>query len=164
LPIRPAIAADLAAILALEKTSVTAAHYSQEQYGKMIEQGLKFSAATRPWSSGDTEGQDRLALVMEEDSQVQGFLIGRGLGTEWEIENVVIAEDARKRGFGAALVGEFLRMARAHGGLKAYLEVRESNAVACRLYEKCQFTETGRRRKYYREQDEDAILYALPRA
>lgn len=161
MPIRPAIAADLAAILALEQESATAAHYSQEQYGKVIEQGSKFSAAKDPRSSGEKEGQSRLALVMEEDSQVKGFVIGRRLDAEWEIENVVVAEEARKRGFGAALVGELLKMARQQGGQKVYLEVRESNAAARRLYEKCQFVEAGRRKKYYRDPEEDAVLYTL---
>jgi ribosomal-protein-alanine N-acetyltransferase len=161
LPIRPAIAADIAAILALEKMSVTAAHYSEQHYREIIGQGLRLFAANRPWTSGKKEGQSRLALVIEEDSQVKGFLIGRVLGTEWEVENVVIAKEARKRGLGTSLVGAFLRMARERGGLTVYLEVRESNAAACRLYEKCQFTETGRRRRYYRDPEEDAVVYAL---
>ena len=160
MPIRPAIAADIPAILALEKMSATAAHYSEEQYGKIIEQGLKFSAANWPGSRGKEEGQAPLALIMEEDSRVRGFLIGRVLGTEWEIENVVIAEEARRQGLGTVLVGEFLQIARERGGLTMYLEVRESNAAARRLYEKCRFAETGRRRKYYGAPDEDAILYS----
>jgi len=150
--------------MALEKRSATAAHYSEEQYRRIIEQGLKFAAAWRPQSSGEKEGQARLSLVIEEDSQVKGFLIGRVLGTEWEIENVVIAEEARKQGFGRAVVDAFLQMARQRGGSAVYLEVRESNAAARRLYERCQFAETGRRRKYYRDPDEDAVLYALPLA
>jgi ribosomal-protein-alanine N-acetyltransferase len=158
--IRSAIAADIPAILALEKNSAAAAHYSEGQYGKIIDQGLTLAASGhRPGE--EKEPQERLALIVEEGSQVRGFLIGRVLGDEWEIENVVVAEEARKRGFGAALVGEFLKWVRELGGLKVYLEVRESNAAARRLYEKCQFAETGRRKEYYRYPEEDAVLYAL---
>jgi len=161
LPIRPAIAADVSAMLALEKSSATAAHYSEDQYRKVIQQGLKFAAATGPRSTPEAEeGQDRVALVIEEDRQVKGFLVGRRLGREWEIENIVIVETARKQGLGTALVDEFLNLARQHGALNVYLEVRESNAAARRLYEKCQFAETGRRRNYYRDPEEDAVLYA----
>jgi ribosomal-protein-alanine N-acetyltransferase len=160
LHIRLAIAADIPAILALEKSSATAAHYSEDQYRKIVEQGLKFAAATEPRpSTGTEEAQDRLALVIEEDRQVKGFLVGRRLGKEWEIENIVIAEIARKQGLGTALVEEFLNLARQRGGVKVYLEVRESNGAARRLYEKCQFAETGRRRNYYRDPEEDAVLY-----
>ena len=161
MPIRPAIAADVAAILALEQASATAAHYSKEKYSEIVDQGLKFFEAGGSQPGGEKGCQSRLALAVEEDSQMKGFLIGRCLDAEWEIENIVIAEEARKRGFGAALVGEFLKIARQQGGREVYLEVRESNAAARRLYEKCQFGETGRRKKYYRDPEEDAVLYAL---
>ena len=157
--IRPAIAADILTILALEESSATAAHYSEEQYKQAIWQGLKSRAAGRPVCCG--EGKNRLALVVEEDSQVKGFLIGRVLGDEWEIENVVVAEKVRKRGLGAALVGEFVKIAREEGGQMVYLEVRESNVAARRLYEGRHFVRTGRRKTYYRDPEEDAILYAL---
>ena len=159
--IRPAIAADVAAILALERSSATAAHHSEQQYNQAIWQGLKSGAASRPASGGETEGQNRLVLVIEEDSQLKGFLIGRVLGDEWEIENVVVAEEARKQGLGAALVGEFVKIARERGGQSVYLEVRESNTAARRLYEGSHFVETGRRKDYYRGPQEDAILYSL---
>ena len=159
--IRPAIAADVPAILALERSSATAAHYSEEQYSQAIRQGLKSSAAGKPASGGETEGQRRLALVIEEDSQVKGFLLGRVLGDEWEIENVVVAEEARNRGLGAGLVGEFVKIAGAQGGQTVYLEVRETNAAACRLYEGRDFVRTGKRKNYYRDPEEDAILYGL---
>jgi len=158
--IRSAIAADIPAILALEKNSAAAAHYSEGQYGQIIEQGLSFAQTTESRSS-DEKCQSRLALVVEEDSQVKGFLIGRVLGAEWEIENMVIAEQAQKQGLGTALVSEFLGLARKTGGLIVHLEVRESNLAARRLYEKCQFAETGRRRSYYRHPEEDAVLYTL---
>ena len=161
LPIRPAIAADIPAILALESSSATAAHYSEEQYNQAVQQGLKSGAASRPASGGQTGSQRRLALVVEEDSQVKGFLIGRVLGDEWEIENVVVAEEARKRGLGGGLVSEFVNLARERGGQTVYLEVRESNTAARRLYEALRFAETGRRKNYYRHPEEDAILYGL---
>jgi len=145
-------------MLALERSSATAAHYSEEQYNQATRQGLEPGAAGRPVCCG--EGKNRLALVVEEDSQVKGFLIGRVLGDEWEIENVVVAEGARKRGLGAALVGEFVKIAREEGGRTVYLEVRESNTAARRLYERSHFVETGRRKTYYRDPEEDAILYS----
>lgn len=161
LSIRFAIAADVPAILALEESSATAAHYSAEQYGAMIEQGLKFAATTVSTGQDKKAGQNRLALIIEENAELTGFLIGRVVGREWEIENVVVAQEKRKQGLGSALVGEFVQIARQRAGSTVYLEVRESNLAARRLYGKLHFVETGRRKRYYRDPAEDAILYAL---
>lgn len=97
-------------------------------------------------------------LVLEENGLV-GFLAGHAIDQEWEIENVVVSSPARRRGLATQLVQEFLRLARSAGGKNVFLEVRESNLAARKLYEKLQFVETGRRRVYYREPEEDAVLY-----
>jgi ribosomal-protein-alanine N-acetyltransferase len=59
------------------------------------------------------------------------------------------------------LLGEFLRLARERGADTVFLEVRESNLAARRLYEKATFVEKGRRQLYYQEPEEDAIVYQL---
>ena len=80
---------------------------------------------------------------------------------EWEIENIAIAGPARRRGLGTRLLGELLDLARAQGAESVFLEVRESNHAARALYEKWSFIESGRRKKYYKDPEEDAILYRL---
>jgi ribosomal-protein-alanine N-acetyltransferase len=145
LSIRPAAAADLPAMMALEKHAATAAHWPAEQY----------EALFRASDAG------RVALIMQEDSGLQGFVIARVVGEEWEIENIAIAGPARRRGLGTRLLGEFLDLARARGAAAVFLEVRESNQGARALYKKSAFLESGRRRRYYNEPEEDAILYRL---
>jgi ribosomal-protein-alanine acetyltransferase len=144
LRIRPAISADVPALMALEKHAATAAHWSAEQYRSL------FSAPST-----------RLILVIEGDAGVQGFLVARTLDPEWEIENIAIAGPARRRGWGTRLLGEFLDLARSQGAEAVFLEVRESNQAARSLYEKWAFVENGRRPGYYRDPEEDAILYHL---
>jgi [ribosomal protein S18]-alanine N-acetyltransferase len=129
-------------MIALEKHSATAAHWTPQQYENTLAGG-------------------RVAFVLEEDSVVHGFLFGRRLDTEWEIENVAVAGPARRRGLGTRLVGEFVKLARSRGAQTVYLEVRESNRAARLLYEKWAFVESGRRKRYYRDPDEDAVLYQL---
>jgi ribosomal-protein-alanine N-acetyltransferase len=80
---------------------------------------------------------------------------------EWEIENAVVAPEFHRRGVGRDLLGELLRQAGMAGGTAVWLEVRESNSAARGLYEKHGFRETGRRRGYYNDPSEDAILYEL---
>lgn len=130
--------------MALEQSTSTAAHWSAEQYGVAL-------------SATDS----RVALVSEEDSETLGFLIARGSGKEWEIENLVVAKAARRRGLGGHLMDEFLKLARAWRTESIFLEVRESNLPALCLYEKYGFAECGRRPGYYRDPEEDAIIYKL---
>ena len=143
--IRPAIRADIPAMMALERHAATAAHWSSEQYE------IAFSG----------EGPPRVVLILEEDTGTQGFIAGRALGAEWEIENIAVAGPARRRGLGTRLLGEFLDLARGQDAEAVFLEVRESNREARRLYEKRAFVESGRRKHYYREPEEDAIVYRL---
>ena len=139
--IRAAIPADLPALLALDRAAPTAAHWIEAEYQRL------FVADT-----------GRVTLVIEED-YVRGFIIGRDLGSEWEIENVVVAEATRHRGMGERLVGEMLALARSRGAQAVFLEVRESNGPARALYSKWGFIESGRRNSYYKNPEEDALLY-----
>jgi [ribosomal protein S18]-alanine N-acetyltransferase len=145
LQIRPATAEDIPALAALEKHAATAAHWSLDQYTAVF-------SVTEP---------ARIALVIEDESCVQGFLIARSAGREWEIENIAVAAPARRRGWGARLLGEFLDLARAKAVEAVFLEVRESNRAARGLYEKWAFIESGRRKRYYRDPEEDAVTYRL---
>jgi ribosomal-protein-alanine N-acetyltransferase len=135
--------ADVPSLMVLERQAATAAHWSQEQYAQVFRAG-----APR-----------RLVLVIEEQSEIRGFLAARGMGEEWEIENVVVAGMAQRRGLGTRLLEEFLSRTRAEGGTSVFLEARESNAAARALYARLAFVESGRRRAYYRDPEEDAIVY-----
>jgi len=99
----------------------------------------------------------RIALVILENDHVQGFIIGRAAGDQWEIENVAVNPLKRRHGLGAELVREFLNRTR-NGAKEVFLEVRESNLNARKLYEKMGFVQIGRRKFYYQEPPEDAIL------
>jgi [ribosomal protein S18]-alanine N-acetyltransferase len=143
--IRPATSADIPAMMNLVNHSVTASHWSREQYDRVF---------------GDTAPR-RAALVIEEAATLQGFLIAHDVAGEWEIENIAVAGAARRRGLGTRLLGEFLKVARAEGASAVFLEVRESNRAARLLYEKWAFEESGRRAGYYTQPQEDAVVYRL---
>jgi ribosomal-protein-alanine N-acetyltransferase len=143
--IRRAIPADIPALIVLEKQAAMAAHWSTRQYEAAVS-GVALA---------------RVVLVLEEETVLQGFIVGRSVGEEWEIENIAVAGAARRRGLGTHLLEEFIGLARGRGAQSVFLEVRESNLAARRLYEKGAFLETGRRKRYYREPEEDAIVYRL---
>jgi ribosomal-protein-alanine N-acetyltransferase len=168
LRIRPATPADIAAMMALEKLSATAAHWSSAQYKEICETSVSIRASVS--SSGgrrdacQTAGETpalRLALVVEAHSGVQGFAVARVLGREWEIENIVVADQDQRRGLGTRLLGELVSLARSQGAQSIFLEVRESNRAARALYLKCAFVENGHRKSYYQDPLENAILYKL---
>ena len=77
---------------------------------------------------------------------------------EGEILNLGVAPRHRRRGVGRALVERTLDGLRSRGVRVVYLEVRESNAAARRLYETMGFAEVGRRGRYSQRPVEDAVI------
>jgi ribosomal-protein-alanine N-acetyltransferase len=125
----------------IEAQAPTAAHWTENEYRCIF--------------AGDPP---RLALVIHDDA-VQGFLIANQIGPEWELENIVVAAGARRRGLASALLSHFLDAVKQRGGESVFLEVRASNAAARALYAKYGFAATGLRRNYYQYPDEDAVVY-----
>ncbi len=134
-------------MIQLERQAETAAHWSIAQYEAL------FAA----------NAQTRIALVAEEsaESPVLGLIIARCLPDEWEIENVIVEEQYRRRGVGSFLVRGALAEARTAGAASVILEVRESNRPALRLYESIGFRLDGRRKNYYPDPAEDALLLRI---
>ena len=149
--IRAANIDDLGAILALEQAAAEAAHWSADHYKSRLQ----------------SEPQAARFLVAESNDpkEVSGFLCARIIGpvNEWEIENLVVDEKFRRQGIGAQLLGSLIENWEATAATELFLEVRESNTAARALYERHGLREAGRRRSYYRDPSEDAILYARRR-
>jgi ribosomal-protein-alanine N-acetyltransferase len=139
-------------MMALEREAASACHWSPRQYEQIFAPGSV---------SGEAREQSRNCALIIQEETVRGFLRARGLGDEWEIENIVVASSVRKRGLGMHLLSHFLREARQQRAQTVFLEARQSNLPARALYQKCGFQESGRRRGYYQEPNEDAILYKL---
>ena len=143
--IRSAALNDVLAILAIEQQAPGAAHWTAEQYKKLVGSGVVLVAEE----------------AAEEADQLCGFVCAKAVAGEWEIENVVVAAAFLRRGIANELVRELIQRAENEAASAILLEVRESNLPARRLYEKHGFREVGRRGVYYRDPVEDAILYAL---
>jgi ribosomal-protein-alanine N-acetyltransferase len=101
-------------------------------------------------------------LVAEVDGESARRLVGY-IGfwlivDEAHISTLAVHPAWRGRGIGRELLRAALRRAIDHGGLMATLEVRASNATAISMYARHGFAVVGRRVRYYRDNDEDAIL------
>ncbi|HEX8457206.1 MAG TPA: ribosomal protein S18-alanine N-acetyltransferase [Pyrinomonadaceae bacterium] len=87
-----------------------------------------------------------------------GFLSARVSAGELHINNIGVHEAARRRGIGGALMRTAIASAVKQGARAAILEVRAGNVAAQALYRQYGFAVVGRRRQYYREPPEDALL------
>ena len=115
-----------------------------------------------PWSENSvaSELKNKLALwlVAEEDGRVAGYIGSQTCGDESDVMNVSVHPDFRRRGIAEALVNALAEELKVLGSCCLTLEVRASNAPAIALYEKLCFAEIGRRKNYYRNPKEDALI------
>ena len=144
--IRTATPDDIPLLLQLERESTTAAHWTLQQYTDLFRDGAAAS---------------RLVLLVEKDDVLLGFIVAHHIASEWELENIVVSSNERRKGIGARLM-QGLMDALGHSASEfLFLEVRESNHSARRFYQKTGFQQAGVRKAYYRDPPEDAILYRL---
>lgn len=87
-----------------------------------------------------------------------GFLSARVSANELHINNIGVHKLARRRGVGNALMEVAVANGKRQGALTSILEVRAGNVAAQALYRRYGFAVVGRRRNYYREPTEDALL------
>ena len=97
-----------------------------------------------------------VVAVLEED--VMGFAGMQQVLDEAYITNIAVAESCRRKGLGRAMLGALIDHCRESGASFLTLEVRQSNAPAIALYESMGFLPEGRRKNFYRQPTEDAIL------
>jgi ribosomal-protein-alanine N-acetyltransferase len=77
---------------------------------------------------------------------------------EAHVTNVAILPAYRGKRLGEKLMSALLEHAKNRGAVRMTLEVRASNTVAQGLYSKFGFTSQGRRRNYYMDTKEDALI------
>ena len=126
-----------------------------------------------PWSRGAflyEMQQNRVARcwVTRDAGRVVGYLCVWEIADELHVTNIAVRPDARRRGIGRDLLGTAIADARARGFRVVALEVRPSNEEARALYDSFGFHVVGRRRGYYYDTGEDALvmearLDAVPR-
>ena len=115
-----------------------------------------------PWSkkafTETVEKQNFRYYVAENDGEILGYCGFLYVLDEAEIPNVCVKASARQKGVGKQMMTVLIDEARELGIAVLYLEVRESNMAARKLYEGLGFEENGIRKNFYEQPAENAVL------
>jgi len=116
-----------------------------------------------PWSLAmfvlEISKPSGICLAAATDGGLAGFLVCSRYADVWHLMNVAVDPDLRRRGIAGMLIEGMLE----EGGREARytLEVRVSNHAAIAMYERLGFRRAGRRRRYYHDNGEDALIMWL---
>lgn len=118
---------------------------------------------TLPWSRSSfyqelTNNPYARYIVMEHDGQIIGYCGMWLVMDEAHITNIAVLPEFRGKKLGEALMKQAMALAREEGAKTMTLEVRVSNIVAQSLYRKLGFLNGGIRKRYYSDNQEDALV------
>ncbi len=143
LSIRKMILNDLKKVVEIDRASFSLP-WPERSFRFELEENL----ASRSW-------------VAELDKQIVGMVVAWFIVDEIHIATIATHPDFRRRGIGRDLLLHTLQSAKEEGAITSFLEVREGNIYAQEMYRKFGFVEDGRRKGYYKDNGEDAILMSL---
>ncbi len=114
-----------------------------------------------PWSLAmfvlELSKPSGICLAATLEGRIVGYLVCSRYDTVWHLMNVAVDDRLRRRGIASALIERLYELA--DGPNEQYtLEVRTSNTPAIELYERFGFRAAGRRRGYYHDNREDALI------
>lgn len=115
-----------------------------------------------PWSEAsvryECSNPISLWLVAVEDERVIGYVGSQSVPPEADIMNLAVAPEYRRQGIGRQLMQTLTEVLHTQGIESLFLEVRASNDPAIALYSEFGFVQVGRRKKYYVNPTEDALI------
>ncbi len=116
-----------------------------------------------PWTpEGLLEGIEnptaRFFVAVSEEKTV-AYIGANNVSGEVYITNIAVLPTHRQKGIGELLLSYLLSVSKKENAEFVTLEVRESNQKAIRLYEKLEFSKCGHRKGFYRDPDEDALIF-----
>ena len=115
-----------------------------------------------PWSANSfieaSQNENNIYLVCVQNDEVTGYC---GLWTvlgEGDVTNVAVSKKHRGKGYGRALLKELENRGRKKDVSKYFLEVRQSNIIAFKLYLSLGYEKIGIRKNFYERPSEDAVI------
>jgi ribosomal-protein-alanine N-acetyltransferase len=141
--IRRMLLEDIPAVIELDKLSFTL---------PWPERSFRFELTDNPASR---------CWVFEQDGKIVGMIVAWLLVDEAHVATIATHPDHRRQGIARKLLTYALRYMSKEGAVTSFLEVRESNTAAQEMYRTFGYEAVGRRKRYYKDTDEDAILMTL---
>jgi [ribosomal protein S18]-alanine N-acetyltransferase len=119
-----------------------------------------------PWSLAmfvlELSKPSGICLAAEDDDGLVGYLVCARYDDVWHLMNVAVQPERRRRGVATDLIERLFD--EAGSGARFTLEVRVSNGPAIEMYRRFGFRSAGRRRRYYHDNGEDALIMWLEAA
>src|SRR5512145_2964460 len=112
----------------------------------------------RSFRSELTDNPASRCWVAEMDGKLVGMIVAWLIVSEVHVATLATHPDFRRQGIAKKLLAYALRELRNEGAQSSFLEVRASNFAAQEMYRKFGYEESGVRPRYYRDNDEDALL------
>lgn len=121
---------------------------------------------TLPWPERSfrfelTDNPASRCWVVDLDGKIIGMIVVWLLVDEAHVATIATHPDYRRQGIAKELLLYALRYMSKEGAVTSFLEVREGNNAALEMYRRFGYEESGRRKRYYKDTDEDAILMTL---
>lgn len=120
------------------------------------------SFISSPWSRDAIkfymQRKDAEFLIARVDGAIAGYALSFSVMDQAELLKIAVLPSMRRQGIGQSLLNEILQKVYSGEAKELFLEVRESNLNAMGLYERVGFEITGRRKDYYPDTKEDAVL------
>ena len=137
--IRPATKSDIPGIIGIEKVS-----FSEPWDEKLFLDAI--------------DSEDKYPFVAQIGKSIIGYIVFENVLDEGHITNLAVGKDHQGKGIATELVSAALDLAKSLKIKEIFLEVREPNEAARKLYSKFGFEQIGRRKKYYSAANEDALI------
>lgn len=126
---------------------------------------IELDSFSAPWTRQSYEELAPLdtvdIYVACSSGNIVGYMLLQYIGQEMELHTFAVKESFRRQGVGRKLLERMLAEARLLNVHKIFLLVRPSNIAARTLYEKIGFIALGVRKRYYHDNNEDAIVMKL---
>lgn len=145
----------------MEKNDITFEEVTAENIDAVYE--IEKTSFKIPWTKKSlleaAERTDTIYLSAVSSGKIAAYIGAWLIAGDMEITNVATLKEYRKKKIATLLMAEVLKRAKKSGAERITLEVRPSNIAAISLYKKFGMTENGRRKKYYADNNEDALIF-----
>ena len=127
---------------------------------------IEYASFPSPWTEWMFRSQLSLEdialnLVLVDEEEIIGYAVSWIVDDEIHLLSIAVMPEQRRQGYGRKILEAVIDRGRSRGGCRVILEVRERNVGAQDFYERYGFHRIGKRKGYYVDTGEDAVIMGL---